>query len=125
MTWRQRIAFLQDWLRENAGILGVPIALLSLVIILAALSALRPRPTGPAEEIGGRIISETRVDPQYYNETRVVVELVDGVRFTTGIPLAQTCRVGDRALVARRKAGGGRDHRLLSCTKDDGPRQAG
>lgn len=130
MTWNRRIAMYRFWLSEHPGVLGISLATLVLTAIILGFGALQPRTTGPVEEIIGRVISEMPpTDPQYYAVTRVVVELADGVRFTARPPITQTCRLGDQVVVARRQAGVGRDHQLLSCSRsqksDDGPRQAG
>lgn len=116
MTWEQRIVVFRFWIAERPGILGIPVALLFIGVLVATVLVLRPGGSGPATEIGGRIVAEApSPDAQDYNVARVVVELTDGSRFTTATPLTQTCRVGDQAVVAR--YGAGRGHRLLSCRK--------
>jgi hypothetical protein len=135
MTWDQRITAFRFWLSDNGAAFGIPVAVaaigLILFLVFGLVTSVTGPPTGPGQELAGRVISSVPpVDPRYYNQANVLVELTNGMRLTLGVPPTQTCLPGAAAVVTRTPTKGGQVHYLKSCTtavqkSDDGPRQAG
>lgn len=135
MTWNQRIAAFRFWLSDHGAAFGIPVAVavfgLILFLFFAVVTSITGPPTGPGQEMTGRVLSVIPpVDPRYYNQANVMVKLTDGMVLSLAVPLTQTCPPGAAAVVTRTPIKGSQIHYLKSCTtagqkSDDGPRQAG
>lgn len=120
MTWGQRFAIFRVWWADNGAAFGLPVAILAIGLILflafQLITSVTGPPTGPGEQLAGRVISVVPpVDARYYNQANVLVELSDGLRLTLDVPPTQTCRPGATAVVTRTPTKGGRVHYLKSC----------